>query len=238
MSDASDVSLDEEDEALVWRVFYGDYEKRMRAQGGGGDADDAPADLFNSDDDISDLSEVEDLDLVARYEELKHGDAAAAELDDEAQKRLIISLFTEDQMDRFESYRRMRVNKPGVKKVCSGVLGHSVAQNVAVVLAGLLKLLLGEIITRAMECQERDHKARLIADIDLKKRQKRDELRALEEGLEPPVVDTKLEYYGDRPQPLQPEHIREAWRLYRLESGGALSHSWRTQGDADGKFFR
>lgn len=40
-------------------------------------------------------------------------------------------------------------------------------------------------------------------------------------------------------QPLKPEHLREAWRLYKLESGTVPAAQWRRQGgDGDGKMFR
>lgn len=259
----SDISLDEEDEELIWRVFYGDVEKRQRSNTNSGyPTDESESEILNQEDDdenesISDLSEVDDLDLVAKYEELKSmeqnrkrkredrstGDShfgTPSELTDEERKRLIIGSFSNDQMDRFESYRRMTINKLGVKKICNSVLGHSIGQNIAVVLAGVSKLFLGEIITRAFEIQERDYKARLIVDIDNKKRQKRDILKSLELGKEEVVEvdDRKLQYFGDREIPLQPEHIREAWRMYKLENSGDLNAAWRTQGDSDGKMFR
>lgn len=272
----SDVSLDEEDEELIWRVFYGDYEKKVKSnsnsgyptddeegstsdnveEGTPGSGGDSSADGIlgkrkrdDTDEEVSGLSDIDDAELVARYEDLKgllkkkNGKniseiMSPPVLNEEEKKRLIIGSFTEEQMDRFESYRRMTVNKPGVKKVCNAVVGHSIAQNIAVVLAGLSKLFLGEIITRAMEIQERDYKARLVADIETKKRQKQDILKSLEQGKEVEVDDKKLSYFGDRQIPLQPEHIREAWRLYKLENGGTISSSWRQQGDGDGKLFR
>ena len=249
---SSDVSLDEEDEELIWRVFYGDLEKRQRSNNPGIPlSDDEPAGL---DDSISDVSDVDDPELVAKYKELKstqrgkkrdsngnvysHTTIEPEELPDEEKKRLLIASFTENQMDRFELYRRMRVNKPGVKRVCSSVLGHLVGQTMLIVLAGLLKLFLGEIITRAYEVQEKDFKARLINDIDAKKKQKQQALKDMSAGKPVAVDSTRLQYLGDREVPLQPEHIREAYRLYRLENSGNLNDKWRGEGDGDGKFFR
>lgn len=220
----SDVSLDEEDEALIWRVFYSPLEEAKQENTG-------------EDEEISDLSDIEDQELVAQYNELKAQENAP--ISEDEKRRLLITSFTEDQMERFEAYRRMAINKPGVKKVCNSVLGHSIPQNIAIVMAGLSKLLLGDIITRAFEVQEREYKARLIIDIEEKKRQKRETLKRLAAGED--VVDgpgKKLEFMGDQRMPLQPEHIREAWRIYQLESSGAFLSQWRTEGEGDGKMFR
>lgn len=230
----SDVSLDEDDEELIWRVFYSSLEKR----GQDSPLNDNESDFSDGDvlDELSDISDIDDPELLSKYNELKS--LSVGNLNEEEKKRLLISNFTDDQMERFESYRRMTVNKPGVKKVCNGVLGHSIPQNIAVVLAGLSKLFLGEIITRAFEIQERENKAQLILDIDRKKKQKKSILKSLENGMEIEVDDTKLKYRGDAQGPLLPEHIREAWRLYKLENSGTFSAQWRKQGDCDGKLFR
>lgn len=230
----SDVSLDEEDEELIWRVFYSSLEEKSRDS----PLIDAGSEFSESDEleYLSDISDIDDAELVSKYKELKSQNIG--NLNEEEKKRLIIANFTDDQMERFESYRRMTVNKPGVKKVCNGVLGHSIPQNIAVVLAGLSKLFLGEIITRAFEIQERENKAQLILDIDNKKKQKLDILKSLENGKEIEVDDRKLQYQGDTQKPLLPEHIREAWRLYKLENSGVFNAQWRNQGDADGKLFR
>ncbi|CAH2353557.1 hypothetical protein CLIB1423_11S02454 [[Candida] railenensis] len=259
----SDVSLDEEDEELIWRVFYGDYESKINSNNNSGYPSDYESEEYSSsrasasaepessglkrkreadDDDELNLSDIDDPELIAKYESLKSlQDLPVSELpvlNEEEKKRLIISSFTDEQMDKFESYRRMTVNKPGVKKVCNGVLGHSIAQNIAVVLAGLSKSFLGEIITRAMEIQQRNYRAKLIVDVENKKKQKREILKSLESGKDVEVEDVKLEYLGDKQHSLQPEHIREAWRLYNLESSSALNASWRQQGDSSGKMFR
>lgn len=108
----SDVSLDEEDEELIWRVFYSSLEEKTR---------DSPliddgSEFSESDelDYLSDISDVDDPELVSKYKELKSQNIG--NLNEEEKKRLIIANFTDDQMERFESYRRMTVNKPGVKR--------------------------------------------------------------------------------------------------------------------------
>ncbi|KAF3993734.1 hypothetical protein FT663_01147 [Candidozyma haemuli var. vulneris] len=224
----SDVSLDEDDEELIWRVFYSSNEDKANEE----------AELDPNDEEVSDLSDIEDEQLVQKYKQLKEQETASLSEDDK--KKLLITSFTEDQMDKFEAYRRMAVNKPGVKKICGGVVNQSIPQNMAIVLAGLSKSFLGDIVTKAFEIQEREYKAQLILDIDAKKRRKKEALKRMELGQDvsndPP--ERKLEYMGDIKGPLQPEHVREAWRLYKLENSGAYSSQWRTQGERDGKLFR
>lgn len=217
----SDVSLDEEDEELIWRVFYAPHEEKKEV-------------VESEPEDFTDLLDVEDRELVAKYHSLRRK-LKAVPPDDE-KRRLLMASFSNEEMERFEAYRRMTVNKNGVKKVCHSVLGHSIAQNITVVMAGLGKTILGDIITRAFDIQQREQKAQLILDIDAKKKRKKELLESdqdLEAALEPALVDP-----AEVKLPLQPEHIREAWRLYKLENSGAYSLQWRAEGEGDGKMFR
>lgn len=225
----SDVSLDEDDEELIWRVFYSEREERNKKHQSAGDEDE---------EEISDVSDVDDQELVNKYKQLKEKENA--ELTEDEKRKLLITSFTNEQMDKFEAYRRMTVNKPGVKKICNSIVGHLIPQNMPIILAGLSKRFLGDIIVKAFEVQDREYKAQLILDIDAKKKRKKDTLRRLERGEdvsgEPP--EQSLQYLGDHRGPLQPEHIREAARLYKLENSGAYLSKWRTEGDGDGKLFR
>ncbi|RLV90690.1 Transcription initiation factor TFIID subunit 11 [Spathaspora sp. JA1] len=239
----SDVSLDEEDEELIWRVFFSEWDKQENSEY----EDDCENEYESSgeypgsdesiSEDISDISDIDDDELVSKYKELRKLKVDRT-MTEEEKKRLLIANFTDDQMERFEAYRRMTVNKPGVKKICNGVLGHSIAHNIAVVIAGISKSFLGEIITKAIEVQDRENKGRLILDIDAKKNQKREITQSLERGQEIEVDDRRLQFDGDRPSPLQPYHVREAWRLYKLENSSAFTNQTRRQGDAEGGLFR
>lgn len=230
----SDVSLEEEDEELIWRVFYSRFESGAHRSFPERNGNESYA--LSDEEDISDLEEIDDPILVSKYKSLKLDDIY--NLSEEEKRRLLIANFSNEQMERFESYRRMTVNKAGIKKVCTSVLNHSLAQNVSVVLAGLSKLFLGEIITYALAVQEKEYKAQLIKDIEEKKKQKKDAIKQLENGKEIETRDIKLSYKGDTQHPLQPRHIREAWRLYQLENSGVPSPQWYHQGECDGKLFR
>lgn len=50
------------------------------------------------------------------------------------------------------------------------------------------------------------------------------------------TIDVSVEKNAN--SPILPEHIREAWRLYQLESDTLPSAQWRTQGEGNGWMFR
>ncbi|QLG72803.1 hypothetical protein HG535_0D05120 [Zygotorulaspora mrakii] len=49
-------------------------------------------------------------------------------------------------------------------------------------------------------------------------------------------IDVSVEKYAN--SPVLPEHIREAWRLYQLQSDKLPSSKWRSQGEGNGQMFR
>ncbi|CAI5756079.1 unnamed protein product [Candida verbasci] len=258
--DDSDVSLDEDDEELIWRVFFSQVEKFRKHQVGliddDIDDDDEEIEEFfqdydnkihtsetfseetedededEGDDDeskIDDFTDIDDPELILKYKNLIQ-EKVDKNLSDEEKKKLLIASFTDDQMERFEAFRRSTINKPGVKKIVNGIVGHSIPQAIAIVIAGITKSFLGEIITKAQAVQERDDKGKLIMDIQAKKKQKKLIKRSLENGEEIEVDDQFLRYEGDKFKPLQPNHIREAWRLYQLENSSAFD---KNKKDAD-----
>ena len=214
----SDISLDEEDEALIWKVFYSRTED---VQASLDERIQQEQENESETETMSDFSDIDDDDLINKYKELKCNKIDT--LNEEEKNQLLVSQFTNEQMDRFESYRRMKLNKPGVKKVCSTELGHSVPQNLSIALAGLGKLLLGEVITKAFEVQEKEDKRQLIFDVERKKKYK----KSLSQGATPIEGinwdQTKLTYSGDYRKPLQSRHIREAWRLLNLEGSNMIA---------------
>ncbi|KAG7192954.1 transcription initiation factor TFIID subunit 11 [Scheffersomyces spartinae] len=236
----SDVSLDEEDEELIWRVFFEAFERSKDKQNESGNSDNEEDSDSNSDN-ISitseDLVAAEDEELVKEYKKMKEM-KFDKNLDEERKQQLLILNLPNDQMERYEAFRRLRINRPGIKKLCNGVLGHSVHQSIISSICGMAKMFVGDIITRGFEVQEREAKAKLTEDIEEKKHQKREILKSLDSGIEVEVDDTRLHYTGDDVQQLQPHQIREAWRLFKLENSVDYNCLWRSQGDANGQMFR
>lgn len=50
------------------------------------------------------------------------------------------------------------------------------------------------------------------------------------------TIDVSVEKYTN--SPILPEHVREAWRLYQMQSDTLPSAQWRTQGEGNGWMFR
>lgn len=121
--------------------------------------------------------------------------------------KLLISHFNEEQMSRYESFRRANVNRSSVKKLANAVLNQSITANVVVTLCSASKVFVGEIMEKAREIQQR---------------------------MDPPPPDEV-----DKARPIKPEHLREAWRLFKMENGTVPQAHWRRQGgEGDGMMFR
>lgn len=180
------------------------------------------------------------------------------ELDEEERLRLLIDHLDPEQMSRYEFYRRTAVNKGGVKKIANTVLNQSVSNNVAIVLSGVSKVFVGEIIEKARDIKLRYDKANYLIKLgekrelynqlkeDLKKLRKEDEnsntVEILKLKQEIETIKTEIKKMDlknvNENGPLLPEHIREAWRVYQTQSGTCPSGQWRHQGEKDGLMFR
>ena len=64
--------------------------------------------------------------------------------------QLLVSHFTEDQLDRYAMYRRAALPKTTVKKIMQTITGSSVGQNVVIAMAGIAKVFAGEVIEEAL----------------------------------------------------------------------------------------
>ena len=85
-------------------------------------------------------------DGPAAAERLKQEQAA----EDREKMQLLVSHFTEDQLDRYAMYRRAAFPKTTVKKIMQTITGCSVGQNVVIAMAGIAKVFAGEVIEEAL----------------------------------------------------------------------------------------
>lgn len=118
------------------------------------------------------------------------GEASKEDIEREHMK-LLVSHFDEQQMSRYAAFRRANVRRAAVRKYVSHLLNQPISNNVAVVLAGMSKVLIGDVIELAREIQERKFEA---------------------EG-RPMILE------DGEPEPLLPTSIREAWRIYKQDGG-------------------
>jgi transcription initiation factor TFIID subunit 11 len=236
------------------------------------DLSDVPMeDLSDSSEDLSDTIEEEaehihrlifDSVNLSKKVSLKEEDIPEEpeeELDKEEQTRLLMDNLSEEQMSRYEYLKRSSLNRGQMKKLAYSVLNQSVSNNVAIILGGVGKLFVGEIVERARDVKLRMDKADLLIKLSEKKElnaELKKQLKALKDAEDDdnelvdltPIktrIDTikaelnkldlkKVSTNG----PLQPEHIREAWRLYQIESNAVPNSQWRRQGERDGMMFR
>jgi len=85
------------------------------------------------------------------------GGAAAQErnkmeqMQEEREKmQLLVSSFTEDQLDRYAMYRRAALPKATIKKIMQNITGCSVGHNVVIAMAGIAKVFAGEVVEEAL----------------------------------------------------------------------------------------
>lgn len=221
------------------------------------------------------------------------------ELDQSEQLNLLLTNLDEEQMNRFEVFRRTSLAKNNIKKISSIITNQTVAANINLLLAGVGKIFIGEIVEKAQEVKKRKLAALMasrfrdkqITAYRLKKTLKK--LTLMVEGPDASYDDSVDENESDLCEddedenlvnevntynrlirskinseasrlgiirhynklvksfnaldvsvekftncPLLPEHIREAWRLYRAENDTVPQATWRTQGEGNGWMFR
>jgi len=75
---------------------------------------------------------------------------------EEERKRMqiLVSNFSEEQLNRYEMYRRACFPKASIKRLMQTITGTSVTQNVVISMAGISKVYVGEIVEQALDIKE------------------------------------------------------------------------------------
>lgn len=73
--------------------------------------------------------------------------------DREAIKQLL-DTFDDSQSHRYEAYRRAHFSKASIKKTVQNITGNQVTSSVSIIIAGVSKVFVGEIIELALEVME------------------------------------------------------------------------------------
>ncbi|KAI8336699.1 hTAFII28-like protein conserved region-domain-containing protein [Chlamydoabsidia padenii] len=68
--------------------------------------------------------------------------------------KYLLENFSEDQLHRYEAYRRSALNRTNVKRLVSQVMNQQCSQTMAFVVAGFSKVYVGEIVEKAREVME------------------------------------------------------------------------------------
>ncbi|KAI9807227.1 MAG: hypothetical protein M1825_005945 [Sarcosagium campestre] len=135
---------------------------------------------------------------------------------------ILVESFTEEQNDRYDVWRRAKLNPAAVKRrpglvfgiqLANHTLNQSIPDPVVKALNGLTKIFIAEMVEKARDVQEQW------------------------EAVEPPSANHGPAAADEDGTPLQkgilmPDHIREAYRRYRKdgEGGGVGTRSGRTGG--------
>lgn len=102
-----------------------------------------------SDDEEEAIAKRRRLVAVAREEEKKKQKEDMTKMVGEIMKH-----FTPDQQNRYECYRRSAFGKNAIKRLMQSVTGNNVSHKTSIVMAGVTKIFVGEIVETARTVME------------------------------------------------------------------------------------
>ncbi|TQN69213.1 Transcription initiation factor TFIID subunit 11, partial [Colletotrichum shisoi] len=123
-------------------------------------------------------------------------------------RAMLVESFDPEQYDRYEQWRAAKLTDAVVKRVVNATVSQSVPPNVALAVKSVSKLFIGELIERARDVQGEWIKATGEKQSEAPTPPPKDEASQFQAGKD------------DRRGPLRPDHLREAWRRYKMSGDG------------------
>ncbi|KAI8595365.1 hTAFII28-like protein conserved region-domain-containing protein [Dissophora ornata] len=158
-----------------------DNETRTSAQAGelgdatgGAEGGEAGAEGKDEDDD--------DHEEEPEYTEYEWNQEASSRGRSKEELKALLDCFSDEQLQRYEVYRRSVLSRPTVKKLVGTILNQQVTQTMAFVVAGFCKVFVGEMVEKAREVMEDWGETGAIRPEHLREAQRRYKKEELQRG--------------------------------------------------------